>query len=58
MTREIVDTEDGQQRLRQLPSQRFPETEDVAAAVVFLLSDSASAFHGQTLNPNGGGFMQ
>lgn len=57
MTRDIVDTEDGHRRLQQLPSQRFPEPEDVAAAVLFLLSDAASAFHGQTLNPNGGGFM-
>ena len=32
--------------------------EDVAAAVLFLLSDAAALFHGQALNPNGGGFMQ
>ena len=31
---------------------------NVAAAVVFLLTDAAALFHGQTLNPNGGGFMQ
>ena len=58
MTRDIVDTESGQKRLAELPAPRFPEPEDVAAAVVFLLSDQASAFYGQTLNPNGGGFMQ
>lgn len=58
MTRDIVDTEDGRRRLAELPSQRFPEPEDVASAVLFLLSDAASAFHGQTLNPNGGGYMQ
>ena len=57
MTRDIVDTEDGRQRLAALPATRFPEPEDVAAAVVFLLSDAAEAFHGQTLNPNGGGYM-
>lgn len=57
MTRHIVDTEDGQRRLAALPAQRFPEPDDVAAAVVFLLSDAAAAFHGQTLNPNGGGYM-
>lgn len=58
MTRDIVDTESGQRRLAELPAPRFPEPEDVAAAVLFLLSDAAVAFHGQTLNPNGGGFMQ
>ncbi len=58
MTRDIVDTESGRRRLAELPSRRFPEPEHVAAAVVFLLSDTAALFHGQTLNPNGGGFMQ
>lgn len=58
MTRDIVDTDDGRQRLAQLPSPRFPEPDDVAAAVLFLLSDASSAFYGQTLNPNGGGYMQ
>jgi 3-oxoacyl-[acyl-carrier protein] reductase len=58
MTRDIVDTESGRRRLEELPSRQFPEPEDVAAAVMFLLSDAAAQFHGQTLNPNGGGFMQ
>ena len=58
MTRDIVDTESGRRRLAELPAPRFPEPEDVAAAVLFLLSDAAAAFHGQTLNPNGGGYMQ
>ena len=58
MTRGLVDTESGRRRLAELPSRRFPEPDDVAAAVLFLLSDAAALFHGQTLNPNGGGFMQ
>jgi 3-oxoacyl-[acyl-carrier protein] reductase len=58
MTRDIVDTESGRRRLAELPSRRFPEPEHVADAVLFLLSDAAALFHGQTLNPNGGGFMQ
>jgi 3-oxoacyl-[acyl-carrier protein] reductase len=58
MTRDIVDTESGRRRLAELPSGRFPEPEHVAAAVLFLLSDAAAQFQGQTLNPNGGGFMQ
>ena len=58
MTRDIVNTESGRRRLAELPSRRFPEPENVAAAVLFLLTDAAALFHGQTLNPNGGGFMQ
>ncbi len=58
MTRDIVDTESGRRRLAELPSRQFPEPSNVASAVLFLLSDAASMFHGQTLNPNGGGFMQ
>jgi 3-oxoacyl-[acyl-carrier protein] reductase len=58
MTRELVDGESGRRRLAELPSRRFAEPEDVAASVVFLLSDAAALYHGQTLNPNGGGFMQ
>jgi len=57
MTRDIVDTEAGRRRLEELPSHRFPEPDDVAAAVLFLLSDASEAFYGQTLNPNGGGYM-
>lgn len=58
MTRDVVDTESAQQRLQELPANRFAEPEDVAASVVFLLSEGAAAYHGQTLNPNSGGFMQ
>ena len=58
MSRDLVDTESGQRRLAELPSRRFAEPEDVAPSVVFLLSDAASMYYGQTLNPNAGGFMQ
>lgn len=49
--------EEADRKLAELPLQRFPQVEDVAAAVTFLLSDDAAAFTGQTLNPNGGGYM-
>ena len=58
MTRDLVDSEAGQRRLADLPSGRFAEPDEVAQSVVFLLSDAASLHYGQTLNPNGGGFMQ
>jgi 3-oxoacyl-[acyl-carrier protein] reductase len=40
-----------------LPAGRLGEPGDVADTVVFLLSDAASMYHGQTLCPNGGGHM-
>jgi 3-oxoacyl-[acyl-carrier protein] reductase len=49
--------DEGRRRLAEIPAGRFATPEDVAATVVFLLSDHASMYHGQTLCPNGGGFM-
>ena len=57
MTSEIVEGEVGQKRLAELPAGRFARAEEVAASVVFLLSDAAALYHGQTLCPNGGGHM-
>jgi 3-oxoacyl-[acyl-carrier protein] reductase len=42
---------------RQTPMRRLGEPEDVAAAVAFLASDSASYITGQSLRVNGGGSM-
>jgi 3-oxoacyl-[acyl-carrier protein] reductase len=57
MTTDLMQGEAGRRRLAELPSGRFATAEEVAASVVFLLSDAASLYHGQTLNPNGGGYM-
>lgn len=57
MTTDLVDSEAGRQRLRDMPLGRFGRADEVADAVVFLLSDRASLFLGQTLNPNAGGYM-
>ena len=57
MTSEIVGGEVGRRRLAELPAGRFARAEEVAASVVFLLSDAAALYHGQTLCPNGGGHM-
>lgn len=57
MTTDLMEGEAGRRRLAELPSGRFATAEEVAASVVFLLSDAASLYHGQTLNPNGGGYM-
>jgi 3-oxoacyl-[acyl-carrier protein] reductase len=57
MTTDLVDSEAGRARLRDMPLGRFGRADEVAEAVVFLLSDRASLFLGQTLNPNGGGYM-
>jgi 3-oxoacyl-[acyl-carrier protein] reductase len=57
MTADIADTEIGKSRLRDMPLGRFGRADEVAEAVVFLLSDRAALFTGQTLNPNAGGYM-
>jgi 3-oxoacyl-[acyl-carrier protein] reductase len=57
MTTELGSSDEGRARLRDMPLGRFGRAEEVAEAVVFLLSDRASLFLGQTLNPNAGGYM-
>lgn len=42
---------------KQIPMQRIGNIEDIAAAVVFLASDSAGYITGQTLHVNGGMYM-
>lgn len=57
MTTELAASDAGRQRLRTMPLGRFGEADEVADTVIFLLSDASSLFLGQTLNPNGGGYM-
>ena len=53
----VMDGEVGRKRLAELPAGRFATAAEVAASVVFLLTDAAMLYHGQTLCPNGGGHM-
>lgn len=57
MTTDLVDSDEGRRRLRDMPLGRFGRADEVAEAVLFLLSDRSSLFLGQTLNPNAGGYM-
>ncbi len=57
MTAADAETDLGKSRLRDMPIGRFGRADEVADAVIFLLSDRALLFTGQTLNPNGGGYM-
>ncbi|HYI23371.1 MAG TPA: 3-oxoacyl-ACP reductase FabG [Candidatus Limnocylindrales bacterium] len=57
MTADLVNSETGKQRMRDMPLGRFGQPEEIADAVIFLLSDASSLFLGQTLNPNSGGYM-
>jgi len=57
MTTDLAESEEGRRRLRDMPLGRFGRADEVADAVIFLLSDASSLFLGQTLNPNAGGYM-
>ncbi|HEY3522958.1 MAG TPA: 3-oxoacyl-ACP reductase FabG [Candidatus Limnocylindrales bacterium] len=57
MTTDLVDSDEGRRRLAGMPLGRFGRADEVAEAVIFLLSDASSLFLGQTLNPNAGGYM-
>ena len=57
MTADLVASDDGRRRMRDMPLGRFGRADEVADSVIFLLSDASSLFLGQTLNPNGGGYM-
>ncbi len=57
MTSDLVDSDEGRRRLAGMPLGRYGRADEVAEAVIFLLSDAASLFLGQTLNPNAGGYM-
>jgi len=57
MTTDLVDSEEGRRRLADMALGRFGRPEEVADAVIFLLSDASALFLGQTLNPNAGGYM-
>ena len=57
MTTDLAASEEGRRRLRDSALGRFGGPDEVAEAVLFLLSDASSLFTGQTLNPNAGGYM-
>ena len=57
MTTDLAVSEEGRRRLREMPLGRLGRADEVAAAVIFLLTDASALFVGQTLNPNGGGYM-
>ena len=57
MTTDLVESDEGKRRMRDMALGRFGRAEEVAEAVIFLLSDRSSLFTGQTLNPNSGGYM-
>ena len=57
MTADLVDSDEGRCRLRDMALGRFGRADEVADSVIVLLSDASALFLGQTLNPNAGGYM-
>jgi 3-oxoacyl-[acyl-carrier protein] reductase len=47
----------GDEYLKQIPLGRFGKPEEVASVVAFLVSNDASYITGETINVNGGWFM-
>jgi 3-oxoacyl-[acyl-carrier protein] reductase len=56
-SKDVITGEVGRKRMAELPLGRFGQPEEIADAVVFLLSDASSLFLGQTLGANSGGLM-
>ena len=54
---DALSIEQKEKMLNNIPLQRFGESEEIGDSVVFLASDSASYITGETLNVNGGMFM-
>lgn len=57
LSSDMLSGEEARRRAADLPAGRLGSPQDVADSVLFLLSDAAAMYHGQTLNPNGGGHM-
>jgi NAD(P)-dependent dehydrogenase (short-subunit alcohol dehydrogenase family) len=58
MTRDELSSESGKTKASSIPVGRIGQPSDVAAAVLFLVSDDSSYITGQTININGGLLMQ
>jgi NAD(P)-dependent dehydrogenase (short-subunit alcohol dehydrogenase family) len=57
MIRKELKSRSGKQKAAQIPVGRIAEPEEIAAGVVYLVSDGAAYVTGQTLNVNGGMLM-
>jgi acetoacetyl-CoA reductase/3-oxoacyl-[acyl-carrier protein] reductase len=57
MIRKELKSKSGKQKAAQIPVGRVAEPEEIAAGVVYLVSDGAAYVTGQTLNINGGMLM-
>jgi NAD(P)-dependent dehydrogenase (short-subunit alcohol dehydrogenase family) len=57
MIRKELKSRSGKQKAAQIPVGRIAEPEEIAAGVVYLVSDGAAYVTGQTLNINGGMLM-
>jgi NAD(P)-dependent dehydrogenase (short-subunit alcohol dehydrogenase family) len=57
MIRKELKSKSGRQKAAQIPAGRIAEPEEIAAGIVYLVSDAAAYITGQTLNINGGMLM-
>ena len=57
MTQDEIHSESGREKIKLIPAQRVGTVEEIAKMAVFLASEDTAYITGQTININGGLYM-